>query len=122
MVSKITALMAENAIKDGAEVKEKRVIERPKEKVTPIPAPGGPSPPQNDDSERHAKVLEASIAQQLIIAQRQAQELSRMVELLAEDKPVRLKVHRNMDRSSPAYLLMEYIDVIPLKFIRKLDS
>ena len=118
MPPKVTALMAENAIKDGAEVKEKKVIRRPDPPSTPIPPPA----PQNSGSERHTAILEASIAQQLVIAQKQNAELTRLVAILAADKPIRLKVHRDMDRSSPTYLLQEYIDVIPLKFTRKLDS
>ncbi len=118
MPPKITALMEEQAIKDGAEVTEKREIKRPKPPMTPIPTPK----PQNEGSEQHTKVLEASIAQQLVIAHKQSEELTRLVSLMAENKPVRLKVHRDMDRDSPTYLLMEYIDVIPVTFTRKLDS
>lgn len=118
MAPKVTALMAENAIKDGAEVTDKKEIKRPKPQSRPIPAPVA----QNDDSKRHSMVLEASIAQQLMIAQKQTEELTRLVESITAEKPVRLKVHRNMDRDSPEYLLMEYIDVIPVAFTRKLDS
>ena len=118
MTPKITSLMAENAIKDGAEVQDKKVIKRPPPPVTPIPGPEA----QKAVPDRRTEVLEASVTQQLIIAQKQSEELTRLVEVLSVDKPVRLKVHRNMDRSSPAYLLLEYIDVIPLKYTRKLDS
>lgn len=118
MTPKITSLMAKNAIEDGAEVREKRAIKRPAPPVTPIPAPESPKAAPD----RRVEVMEASMTQQLIIAQKQAEELTRLVEELSADKPVRFKVHRNMDRASPAYLLLEYIDVIPLKFTRKLDS
>ena len=119
MTPKITERMAEMAIEDGAEVTEKRQIKRPKPKPTPIPAPAA----QDRDSDRRTDVLEATIAQQLIIAQKQVEELSRLVAILSDPtEPIRLKVHRNMDRTSPAYLLMEYIDVIPVNYSRKLDS
>lgn len=122
MTPKVTALMAKKALKDGAEVKTKPNIKRPDQRppppMTPIPGPE----PQNAGTERHTRVLEASITQQLIIAQKQTEELTRLIKLLAAEKPIRLKVHRNMDRESPAYLLMEYIDVIPATYTRKLDS
>ncbi len=121
MTPKVTKLMAKQAAADGAEVEAKPNIKkqpRPAPPVTPIPPPVA----QNKDSERHLAVMEASIGQQLIVSHKQTEELTRLVRLLAADKPVRLKVHRNMDKGSPEYLLMEYIDVIPVAFTRKLDS
>lgn len=119
MTPKITARMAEKAIEDGAEVTEKKQIRRPKPKPTPIPA----STPPSRGADRHTEILEATIATQLKISQKQVEELSRLVAILSDPtEPIRLKVHRNMDRSSPAYLLMEYIDVIPVNYSRKLDS
>ena len=126
MTPKITERMAKMAIEDGAEVTEKKQIRRPKPKPTPIPAPAS----QDSKSElavavtiRRTDILEATIDQQLKIAQKQVEELSRLVAILSDPtEPIRLKVHRNMDRTSPAYLLMEYIDVIPVNYSRKLDS
>lgn len=118
MAPKITALMAENAIKDGAEVKDKRGIARPEPKVTPIPAPVA----QNDGSEQRIAALEATIAQQRVVAQKQSEDFLAALKELSEFTPLRFKVHRNMDRSAPDYLLMEYFDLIPVKFTRKLDS
>lgn len=118
MPPKITALMAEQAIKDGAEVTKKRGIKRPKPSITPIPALAA----QNEDSERRVAAMEAQVAAQLIVAQKQHTELLTVLKELSELTPLRFKVHRNMDRSAPDYLLMEYFDLIPVKFTRKLDS
>ena len=59
---------------------------------------------------------------QLKVVQEQNEQLLAVVEALSKDKPVRLKPKRDMDRGSPTYLLMEYLDVIPVAFKRKLDS
>lgn len=116
MAPKITALMAEQAEKDGAEVKTRREINRPPPKPTPIPAPDTRS------IERSLLLLEETIADNKLMAERQAQAFLAAIQVLTENKPIRLKVHRNKDRDSPEYLLMEYIDVIPVAYTRKLDS
>ena len=118
MAPKVTSMMAEQAIKDGAEVKEKPIIKRPKPLPTPIPAPA----PDTSSIERSVAALEESIRQHQLIAQQRSDEFLAAIKAITEHNPIRLKVHRNMDRDSPEYLLMEYIDVIPVKFTRKLDS
>ncbi len=118
MAPKVTALMAENAIKDGAEVADKKEIKRPSAPITPIPAPEA----RNDASEQRIAALEATIVQQRIVAQKQSEDFLAALKELSEFNPLRFKVHREMDRSAPNYLLMDYFDLIPVKFTRKLDS
>ena len=118
MAPKVTALMAETAIKDGAEVAEQKEIKRPPAPIKPIPVPEA----RNDGSEQRIAALEATIAHQRIVAEKQSEDFLAALKELSEFTPLRFKVHRQMDRGAPDYLLMEYFDLIPVKFTRKLDS
>lgn len=122
---KLSKGAAERAKKAGAEVTSIRKVQRP----APLPEPEVEAKEQISPELPDTSALEASIAElrqaltdQETTSQKRIQELSAMVEALSADKPVRLKVQRNMKRGTETYLLMDYIDVIPVAFTRKLDS
>jgi len=119
MTPRITKSMAEEAIKSGAKVTEKRDIKQPGTKSKPKPAPVDP-----DIRALQQLVIDMTQAHQaqLKMAQEQNKQLSALIAALSADKPIRLKPIRDMKQGSPTYLLMQYLDVIPVAYKQKLDS
>lgn len=126
MTPKITKDMAEAAIADGAKVKTKPTIKKP---APPKPVPIPAAEPDLSGLTGAISELVTSLKDQLNAsqeslqaAQRQNDELRALATATMADKPVRLKPVRNMDRESPTYLLIEYIDVVPVTYTtRKLN-
>ena len=129
MVPKISKAQAERAKAAGARVVKKP---RPAPQKTPIPETQvQPVMPDLGAVERAVEAMKASVEQQEKkseqhekAATQQAEELSRLIATLGMPaEPVRLRVHRDMERASPTYLLIQYIDVIPVQAVeRKLNS
>lgn len=122
MTPKMTRAMAQAAIDDGAEVKEKRTKPKPMRGPAPV-TPFGP------DHGPELKTLRGEITQlrQALAEEKQASasrslELSGVFKALSEHKPMRLKPIRDMDSESPTYLLVTHYDFIPVAYQRKLDS
>jgi len=124
MSPKLTPDMIAKASKQGAVVK-KALPRKAKQKAAPAPAPQQVDFSQLDiQVSSLIKALKEQVSAmqaQLNASNRQNTELRGMVETMMTDKPVRLKVRRDMDRQSPTYLLMEHLDVIPVEY-RRLDS
>jgi len=124
MTPKLTKAMADAAIEDGAEVKEKRKVAKPPERP---PAPATPITPDRGP-EIEALRAEISELKQALVAEKAAatgrsQELSQLVATLSENKPMRLKPIRDMNRESETYLLVTHYDFVPVTYQpRKLDS
>lgn len=125
MTPKITKAQAERAKKAGATVT--KPAQRPP--TTPIPQPA--AVPDMSAVERVAEAVQAQAektekvaSQAAEAASQQSQEMSRLIATLGmPTEPVRLRVHRDMEMSSPTYLLIQYIDVIPIEPVaRKLNS
>lgn len=126
---KATQKMLDDAIKDGA-----TVIKKPSVRVSvpenrtstdPVPIPLKPVPDKSDEiSLLRAELtqLRAELAESKKVATNRSEELTALFSALSENKPVRLKPVRDMDRESPTYLLVDYYDFIPVKYSRKLDS
>ena len=131
-MAKLTAQMAEEAIADGATVVEPPAPEKPKRKVQkPPPAPErAETPVMGPDHTAELQALRAEISElrQALAAEQAAaggrsQELTALVATLSENKPLRLKPVRDLDRNSPTYLLVEYYDFVPVTYKpRKLNS
>ena len=122
---RVTKAMAAKAKARGASVKKKVVLPKPKPKPKPAPPP---PPPMTDNKfdfsaiEKQNENVSALVAAMMDQLNSQRAESGKLIESMLSDKPCRLKVHRNMNRESPTYLLIEYIDVIPVEYSRKLDS
>lgn len=119
MTPKFTQSMLKDAIDDGAEVKEKRSMARP----PPAPVPMVPDRgPELESLRGEVAQLKQTLAGERIAAERRSQELTQLFEALSENKPMRLKPIRDMNRESPTFLLVDYYDFIPVEYKRKLDS
>lgn len=120
MTPKFTKAMAKSAIADGAQVDVKRKVQRPPPPKIPIS--------QAKDAELEAlrgeiSQLKQSLADEIYSAQTRAGELVAALSALSENKPMRLKPIRDMDRDSPTYLLVQFYDFVPVTYQpRKLDS
>lgn len=117
MTPKLTKQMQEAAIADGAEVKEKRKMPKPQ------PRPPAPATPITPDRGPEIEALRAEIselkqalAEERKNAARASQDITRALEGLSADKPLRLKPIRDMNRESPTYLLVEYYDLVPVAY------
>jgi hypothetical protein len=119
MTPKLTQAMLDDAIKDGAEVKEKRKVQRPSPPVTPIP-PDNSAELQalRDENSK----LRGDLEKMAIDVERRVQELTVMLQAMSEMKPMRVKPIRDMDRDSKTYLLVTHYDFVPVSYQRKLDS
>jgi hypothetical protein len=126
MTPKFTKAMAKEAIADGAEVKEpeaprqKRQIQRPPPVATPMTTNHGP-----EIAALKAEVgqLKRALEDEKKASENRAQELTEVFKALAENKPMRLKPIRDMERGSPTYLLVSHYDFVPVSYQpRKLDS
>jgi hypothetical protein len=123
MTPKLTKAMAEAAIEDGAEVKEKRKVAKP---------PRAPAPVTFIPPDRGAEIealraeiveLKQALAAEKVASAGRSQELTQLVSTLSENKPMRLKPVRDMDRESQTYLLVTHYDFVPVTYQpRKLDS
>jgi len=124
MTPKLTKAMAESAIADGAQVDTKRKVQKP------TPRPPAPTTPITPDRGPEIEALRAEIAElkqalasEKIAAAGRTQEVSQLISTLSENKPMRLKPVRDMDRESPTYLLVTHYDFVPVTYQqRKLDS
>lgn len=123
MTPKLTKKMEEAAIKDGAQVKEKRKV------AQPVRRPAPPTTPINKDHTPEIQALRAEISElraaleaERTNALRATQDITRALEGLSENKPLRLKPIRDMDPQSKTYLLVEYYDFVPVTYTRKLNS
>jgi hypothetical protein len=120
MTPKLTGQMAANAIKDGATVKEKRKVQRPSTPVTPIAPDRGP---ELEALRAEISQLKQALMNEKKVHEDRSQELSSLFKALSENKPMRLKPIRDMDRESPTYLLVSHYDFVPVTYqTRKLDS
>lgn len=119
MTPKFTQSMLKDAIDDGAEVKEKRSMARPPPAPVPIVPDRGP---ELESLRGEIAQLKQTLADERIAAERRSQELTQLFEALSENKPMRLKPMRDMDRESPTYLLVTHYDFVPVSYQRKLDS
>ena len=122
MTPKITDEMAEAALAEGG--RERREVQPPPPRE-PIPPPAADLGPLTGAIGDLVASLQdqLKIAQaQLEAAQRQNDELRAMTTAAMAEKPVRLKPVRDLDPNSRTHLLIEYIDVIPVTYSRKLDS
>jgi len=113
---KVTPNIAKNALASGG---------RQKREVQP-PPPAPEKPPENAPQEALTGAIGELVAElkeqvnaaqaQLQASQEQAKALGSMVAALSAEKPVRLKVTRDMNRESPTYLLLQHIDVVPVTY------
>ena len=120
---KITPDMAKQLESKGAVVKKARPKRKPKPPevaAAPQPAPATAANPQIDELVAALREQVSAMSLQLAAAEKQNQELKLMLQAQMSEKPVRLKVRRDMDRQSPTYLLLEHIDVVPVEY-RKLQ-
>lgn len=126
MTPKMTKAMAAEAEESGADVRQIKRPTRPEPKPTPIPAPAADLTSLTGAMGELVQALkdQLKVAQdQLEQAGTQNETLRAMAKAALQGEPVRLKPIRDMDPKSPTYLLMEYLDVIPVTFNpRKLDS
>lgn len=127
---KATQKMLDDAIKGGATV-IKKLTPKPNatssgaESSNAISSIAKPEPVKSDEiSLLRAELtqLRAELAESKKVATNRSEELTALFSALSENKPVRLKPVRDMNRESPTYLLVEYYDFIPVKYTRKLDS
>lgn len=118
--------MADDAIADGAEVKEKRKVKRPPPPVTPIaPAAAAalaPPTPELKVLRDEISQLRQALADVNTAHEKRFQELSGLFKALSEGKPMRLKPIRDMEPSSKTYLLVTHYDFVPVSYQRKLNS
>jgi len=121
---KATQKMLDDAIKDGADVKPIRKVQPPPAKQEAMKALESVSDKSDEISLLRAEItqLRAELAESKTVATNRSEELTTLFSALSENKPVRLKPVRDMNRESPTYLLVEYYDFIPVKYTRKLDS
>ena len=117
MTPEISKSKLERAKKAGGKVTTKPVLpkKQPRTKPEPKPIPA----PQSVDL---GKVTDILAAQQRAQEQQGAQ-VEHLASLISEMVgPVRLKAHRVMDPKDPRYLLIDYLDVVPVTIKRKLNS
>ena len=119
MPPKVSEEEATRAKGSGGKATQK-LVPRDKPKDKPAPDPGKSTTQivaamikSNATESEKQRIHQEDMAKQIIAT---------IEERLAfrPSEPMRLKVHRDMDRQSPTYLLTTHIDIIPIK--RKLDS
>jgi hypothetical protein len=113
MTPKLTKAMAAEAIKDGAQVKDKRKVQRPPPPKLAITPDRGP---ELEALRAEIAQLKQALADEKNSADRRSQELSGMFNSLSENKPMRLKPIRDMERGSPTYLLVTHYDFVPVTY------
>ena len=118
MSPKITRRMAEQAKSRGAKVEPIKKVQKPPPPRTPVMTNKAPD---TGALEKEITELKAEVAKMRKVAQANSQELIGVLTKASEDKPLRLKPIRDMDRNSPTYLLVEYYDFVPVTY-RKLNS
>jgi hypothetical protein len=121
MTPKLTDAMRKDAIKDGAEVKKKRKVAKPSEVAAPT-TPIFPRDPEIDALRAEISELKQALAAEKAAAAGRSQELTAMLAVMSESKPMRIKPIRDMDRDSKTYLLVTHYDFVPVSYQRKLDS
>ena len=119
MTPKMTGAMRDSAIEDGAEVSEKRKMQP----LPPRPIPIVPQKePELDALRAEISQLKQALADEKIASEKRNQELTALFSALSDNKPMRLKPIRDMNRESPTYLLVTHYDFVPVAYQRKLDS
>lgn len=125
MSPRITKDMMKKAQKDGAEISEKRKVQKPKpQQATPKPEAKPQVPDRSAEIEAlrdEISVLRAELDSQRKASQKSTQELLTMLAGMGDTKPMRVKPIRDMDPNSKQYLLVQYYDFVPVEY-RKLDS
>lgn len=117
MPPKLSQSKLKRAQEAGGKVTTKPTLPKPKPRAAP-PVTAVPAPESADTG----KVTDILKAQQRAQEQ-QATQIERLASLIAEMVgPVRLKAHRVMDQKDPRYLLIDYLDVVPVEIKRKLNS
>lgn len=121
MTPKLTKQMAEAAVADGAQVKEKRKVAKPPER------PPAPVTPISPDHTADIQALRDEISQlkaELAAERRNGQKgLQELTAALSENKPLRVKPIRDLDPNSKTYLLVDHYDFVPITYQpRKLNS
>ena len=117
MSPKLSKSKLERAQKAGGKVTTRPVLPKPAPKPAPKPV-AVPAPVSVDDG-KVTDILKASQRAQ----QQQGEQIERLASLISEMVgPVRLKAHRVMDPKDPRYLLIDYLDVVPVEIKRKLNS
>ena len=119
MTPKMTKAMVDSAISDGADVKKKRKVQRLPPKPTPVAPDRGP---EVETLRAEISQLRQALADEKITSEKRSQELTELFKGLSENKPMRLKPIRDMNRESPTYLLVSHYDFVPVSYQRKLDS
>lgn len=124
MTPKMTKAMADAAIEDGATVEKKRKVAKPPERPAPTPIQIAPDRgPELEALRAEISQLKQALATEVMTHEKRAQELTALFNALSENKPMRLKPIRDMDRESPTYLLVTHYDFVPVTYqARKLDS
>ena len=127
MSPKLTGKMLREARKTGAQIAQKRKVQRSEaRRAAPEPEP---KPKIVDNSaevtalREEIAVLKQALESEKKASDKRSQELVAMLSGLGENKPMRLKPIRDMDRNSPTYLLVSHYDFVPVRYqTRKLDS
>lgn len=117
MPPKISQAKLKRAQDAGGKVTTRPALPKPAKRQKPdsVPVPA----PQSVDL---GKVTDILAAQQRAQEQ-QGKQVERLAALISEMVgPVRLKAHRVMDPKDPRYLLIDYLDVVPVAIKRKLNS
>lgn len=125
MTPKLTKAMEQEAIADGADVATRRKVQKPAPRPeTPAPIPiGKDRGPEIETLRAEISQLKQALAAEQKSSEKRSQELTTLLTGLNENKPLRLKPIRDMDRESPTYLLVTHYDFIPVTYqARKLDS
>ena len=124
MTPKMTQAMQKEAIADGAEVSKKRKVQKPPDRApAPVIPFGKDRGPEIEALRGEIVQLKQALADEKKSSVMRSQELVELLKGLNENKPLRLKPIRDMDRESPTYLLVSHYDFIPITYqARKLDS
>lgn len=121
----ISKTMLDDAKKAGGSVKKKRALKKPDAKQAPV---GNQSVPVKDHAPELERLraeiseLRATLEAERAARQASSDELSRIMSMMSENKPFRIKPMRNMNKSDPDYLLVTHYDFVPVTYSRKLDS
>lgn len=117
MAPKLSKSKLERAQQAGGKVTTRPELPKPEPKAAPAPAPV--KAPQSVDNDKVTDILAAQQRAQ----EQQGAQIERLASLISEMVgPVRLKAHRVMDPKDPRYLLIDYLDVVPVEIKRKLNS
>ena len=118
-----TKAMIDKAQREGADVSQKRKVQKPK-------APKPEAKPQVPDRSDEIAAFRSEIAglkqaleDQKKVAEMKSQELVALISGLSESKPMRVKPIRDLDPKSKQYLLVQHYDLVPVEYRpKRLDS